>query len=116
MTTRRVLSENISEAQFMQAVVDMARWHQWRVFHPRTVRTITGHHLTAYTGHAGFPDLVLASKDGVIFAELKTQKGRPSNHQQLWRAALEAGGAEYYLWRPSDWWDIEKRLRKGNKK
>ena len=114
MTTRRVLPETISEAQFQAAIVDLAHYFQWRVFHPRTVRTFTGHHLTAYQGHAGFPDLVLAGASGVIFAELKAQKGRPSKDQQLWRSALEAGGAEYYLWRPSDWWEIEKRLRKGN--
>ena len=112
MTTRRVLPDNLTEAQFQGAIVDLAQYFGWRIFHPRTVRTITGHHLTAYTGHAGFPDLVLASPGGVIFAELKTAKGRPTEAQQAWRAMLEAGGAEYYLWRPADWWEIEKRLRK----
>lgn len=112
MTTRRVIPENISEAAFQSYVVEAAAWHGWKTFHPRTVRTFKGNHLTAYQGDAGFPDLVLAhDKRGVIFAELKTQKGRMSTGQQLWRLALESGGAEYHLWRPSDWWDIEKRLR-----
>lgn len=112
MTTRQVIPENISEAAFQSYVVEAAARHGWKTFHPRTVRTFKGNHLTAYQGDAGFPDLVLAhDKRGVIFAELKTQKGRVSAGQQLWRLALEAGGAEYYLWRPSDWWDIEKRLR-----
>jgi len=112
MTTRRVIAENIDERSFMQLVIETAKWNGWQVFHPRTVRLDSGRHLTAYQGDAGFPDLVLAhEKAGVIFAELKTQKGKPSTSQQLWRLNLESGGAEYHLWRPSDWWSIEKRLR-----
>lgn len=112
MTFRRVLPENINEAEFQAAILDMARWLGWRTFHPRTVRTITGHHLTAYAGEAGFPDLVLAhSRRGVLFAELKVKRNKLSAQQELWREVLERAGAEYHLWRPDDWAAIEKRLK-----
>ena len=112
MTTRRVLPADINEAQFQAAVLDMARWFGWRTFHPRTVKSITGHHLTAYQGEAGFPDLVLAhGQRGVIFAELKVKRNRLSMHQELWRDVLERAGAEYHLWRPEDWTAIETRLK-----
>ena len=116
MTTRQVLPQNISEAEFQTAIMDMAAWFGWRRFHPRTVQILKGAHLTPYKGEGGFPDLVLVHRSkGIIFAELKAQKGRMSSSQELWRADLEAAGAEYHLWRPSDWWEIEKRL-KGTKK
>ena len=92
--------------------MDLAAWMGWRRFHPRTVQIMKGAHLTPYLGEAGFPDVVLVHRNrGIIFAELKTQHGRLTPQQELWRADLEAAGAEYYLWRPSDWHSIEKRLR-----
>lgn len=112
MTTRRVIPENITEAQFQTAILDLARWLGWRTFHPRTIKSFTGHHLTAYQGERGFVDLVLAHPQrGVIFAELKSKTGRLSIHQELWREVLERAGAEYHLWRPQDWHNIEKRLK-----
>jgi hypothetical protein len=103
---------NMSEAEFQTCVMDLARWTGWKVFHPRTVKTEKGKHLTAYTGDKGFPDLVLAhQRYGVIFAELKTEKGRMSDEQRDWAIELKHGGAEYYVWRPSDWEEIKKRLR-----
>lgn len=115
MTTKSVLPANLSEKEFMAAILELAAWHGWRRFHPRTVQIARGAHLTAYQGEAGFPDLVLVHRHkGIIFAELKAQKGRMSAGQELWRADLEAAGAEYHLWKPADWWEIQKRLR-GNR-
>jgi len=54
----------------------------------------------------GLPDLVLCKPPRLIFAELKTEKGIVSPHQQEWLDALaQCLGVEVYLWRPSD---IEK--------
>lgn len=101
----------MTEAQFQHKVLDAARWLGWRCFHPRTVQTADGRHLTAYTGEAGFPDLVLAHRNrGLILAELKTARGRLTEAQKLWRDELLAAGAEYYLWRPDDWECIVNRL------
>ena len=57
----------------------------------------------------GFPDLVLVRRGRIIFAELKTDKGKLSAAQECWGAELECcEGIEYYVWRPRDWdWVLE---------
>ncbi|MDR4533224.1 VRR-NUC domain-containing protein [Glutamicibacter sp. PS] len=53
---------------------------------------------------AGFPDLVLVHpRRGVIFAELKSERGRVSDAQQAWLEDLRAAGQVAYVWRPMDW-------------
>ena len=105
----------ISEAAFQQAVIDLARWTGWRIFHPRTVHTAQGTHLTAFYGDAGFPDLVLVHRNrGVIFAELKSERGRLTNDQTLWGEYLKAAGVEYHVWRPDDMETVKDILRKLN--
>jgi hypothetical protein len=61
---------------------------------------------------AGFPDLVLASADGVAFVELKSAKGRLSERQKEWIAVLEPH-VDMMVWYPADWLDgtIERYLK-----
>jgi VRR-NUC domain-containing protein len=49
---------------------------------------------------SGWPDLVIAGPDTILFAELKTQGGRVSPAQREWITALEAAGQVVFLWRP----------------
>jgi len=52
---------------------------------------------------AGFPDLVLAHPaGGVIFAELKSDRGRLTPAQQEWADVLAAAGAEVWVVYPKD--------------
>jgi len=63
----------------------------------------------------GFPDLVLVNPEQkrVIFAELKTEKGKLTPEQEEWLVALlECGGHEVYVWRPGDIEEIARILRK----
>ena len=54
------------------------------------------------TGSPGFPDIVMAHQvRGLIFAELKTAKGKTSEAQDDWLETLRSH-AECYLWRPCD--------------
>jgi hypothetical protein len=60
----------------------------------------------------GFPDLVLAHRDrGVMFVELKAEKGKLSAEQTAWGLRLAAAGATWHVWKPSDWPIIESTLK-----
>lgn len=89
------------EQDFLEAVLELAEWCQWRVTHSRPARTSDGW-ATAISGAPGFPDLVLVRPPRVVFVELKTERGQPTKDQTLWLAALAASNVETYLWRPSD--------------
>ena len=98
----------ISEASFLQQVKGLAYIHGWTLHHSQPSLTRTGRYLT--TGSPGFPDVVLVHKDkGLIFAELKTTKGKLLEAQENWLAMLNRH-AEVYVWRPDDLKDIEHRL------
>ena len=100
----------ISEKVFTKQVIDLARWHKWLVAHFRTSMNASGRWMTAVQGDgAGFPDLVLARNGEVIFAELKTEIGKLSPKQVDWYKALPQ--RSYYLWRPSDYPEIERTLK-----
>lgn len=88
--TRRPLVR-LTEKEWMSQVVHLARSLGWATYHP----------LISMRSQPGFPDLVMA-KDRVIFVELKTDKGKLSEHQERWREHLQNAGAEYHLWRPDD--------------
>ena len=93
----------MNEAEFQTAVVELARWTGWLVFHDYDSRRNT----------AGFPDLVLVHPQrGVLFCELKTEKGVVSGAQQRWLDTLTAAGPEAYVWRPDDMPAIRDRLTK----
>ena len=100
----------INERAFQRQVIALAKRHGWLVFHPLTSQK-RGAWSTFQLGHKGFPDLVLAHPaSGVIFAELKSQKGKVSADQEHWRAVLEEAGAKYRLWRPRDWPTLKAEL------
>ena len=91
-----------TEAGFQEAVMALAHTQGWLVAHFRPARTDQGWRTPVAAEGAGFPDLVLV-RDRVIFAELKTERGRVRPEQQRWLDALAGAGAEAVLWRPSDW-------------
>ena len=98
----------ISEASFMQQVKALAYIHGWDCHHASPTQTAKGRWLTS--GAVGFPDLVLCHKvKGLIFAELKSAKGRTSPAQEHWLSILHPH-AECYIWRPEDLQLIEQRL------
>lgn len=102
-----------SESGFQGWVIDLAHTYGWLVYHARPSRVRDGRWATAMTGDPGFPDLVLARGGRVIFAELKTDRGRISDSQQQWLEYLQGDGDdqlrhprarshEVYVWRPVD--------------
>lgn len=97
-----------TEAQFQAQVVELAEWLGYAWYHAHDSRR----------SPAGFPDLVLVRPRGrglsarVIFAELKSQRGRPTDAQHVWLTALIDADAEVYVWRPSDFRAIEATLKR----
>ena len=95
----------LTEKAFQAQVVALARTLGWQVYHPFDSRRST----------PGFPDLTLVRDRRLVFAELKTERGRVTAAQRGWLDALGGVAAaadcvEVYLWRPSDWDDIERIL------
>jgi len=90
-----------TEAQFQASVIRYAELMGWRVYHVHDSRK----------SRAGFPDLVMVRRPRVIFAELKSERGRASEDQLAWLDALDQCGQEVYQWRPSQWNIVERILR-----
>lgn len=85
----------MTEKVWQQTVVELAQLNGWLVFHPFDSRRST----------PGYPDLTLV-RDRVVFAELKTEKGRLTPDQELWLERLEGAGAETHVWRPSQFDEV----------
>lgn len=101
-----LLAPRISEGQFQETVIQLAKLRGWLVMHTRPAWSEKGWR-TPIEGDAGFPDLVLARHGKVIYAELKSEKGRVTAAQQKWMTAL----GDVHLWRPSDLDQIKEVLR-----
>jgi VRR-NUC domain len=90
-----------NERHFQLAVIELATHCRWRVFHVHDARR----------SNPGWPDLTLARGTRLVFAELKTAKGRVRAEQREWLDALEVAGVQVFVWRPSDWPAIRDALR-----
>lgn len=108
----------MTESEFQDNVVDLAHIHGWRVFHARNAKVGDKHMTPIQYDGKGFPDLVLAHPDkGVIYAELKSTKGRLSKAQNEWLDVLEEATdeAQVFVWRPEDIQAIHRVLRRGTR-
>tara|TARA_R110000744_G_scaffold112956_1_gene211702 strand:+ start:277 stop:606 length:330 start_codon:yes stop_codon:yes gene_type:complete len=95
------ITSTMSETTFLNWVMDLANQATWLVYHTHDSRR----------SQPGFPDLTMAKGGRLIFAELKSEKGRVSPHQQVWLNQLEKiKGVEVYLWRPSHIDEIVDKL------
>ena len=111
---QRLIANAMSEEDLLTCCIDLAHALGYRVAHFRPARTAKGWR-TAMTGDAGFPDLVLANGQRVIFAELKAEGKKPTRVQWNWLAALEVmKPVEVHVWLPSQWLsgEIERCLRR----
>lgn len=83
----------MTEAQLQKAVMDLVRWLGLLAFHSTDSRR---------DSCAGWPDLVICGQGGVIYRELKAERGRLRPEQLDWLSRLTQGGADAGIWRPSD--------------
>lgn len=98
----RMMAGQMREKDLQSQVEKLARSCGWLVYHTHDSRR----------SGPGFPDLVLVRGRRVLWRELKTMKGRASEHQLAWLGALGAAGQDAGIWRPLDWFDgtISKEL------
>jgi hypothetical protein len=108
-----ILARQVSESPFQTDVIALAKLRGWLVQHSRTAINKSGKYATPIQGHKGFPDLVLARDGAVIFAELKKVGAYPSADQRRWLETLRSAGLAVYVWRPTDWPEIEAALHDG---
>lgn len=99
---RTVLDEACTERQFQDAVVELAKWHKWTVFHDEDSRR----------NERGLPDLLIWRGPGVLLMwELKKESGVLSTDQKRWlRHLATVPGVDARCLRPSNWGYIEAVL------
>lgn len=103
----------VLEKDFLRTILDCARLHGWTSAHFGSTVKLVRRGGAAIPipdkGAAGFPDLVLVRPPRILFAEVKVRQPL-SAEQAEWMRLLLACGCEAYVWRPSDWPEIEGRL------
>jgi hypothetical protein len=99
---QRAVTAGLTEKLWQQQVLDIAHLYGWRSYHTHDSRRST----------AGYPDLTLIRPPRLVFAELKSMRGRISTDQQQWLDELHAcPGVEAYLWRPDQLEQVAAVLR-----
>src|SRR5688500_13443580 len=122
MSARETLDAAMSEKAFMDAVTDLAEAYGWLWAHvPDKLYKLAAKEgrYDAMGGAKALPDLIMVHPFDqwrpIIFAELKTERGKASEEQLQWLAALYRGEVmEDYvlvrLWKPHDWPEIQRIL------
>jgi hypothetical protein len=94
----RLPARDMTERQLQQSVTDLCRVLHLLCYHTRDSRGSS----------AGFPDLVIIGS-AILFAELKSQHGKATIEQGVWRDGIREAGGTWYLWRPEHWHSGEIR-------
>ena len=95
-----------TEKDFQARVVEFATLMGWKVYHTYDSRR----------SNPGFPDLILVQGRSMFCLELKSEKGKVSDAQMEWIAALDdVRHVEAGVYRPHDEEDIRKALKKRGK-
>jgi len=90
----------LSEKQWQSKVVAYAKAHGWHVMHQHDSRR----------SEPGWPDLTLIRPPVLVFAELKAEDGKLRKEQPHVMGLLRACGLPVFLWRPSQWPDVQREL------
>ena len=103
MRKRKTTRPENTEKAWLAQVRYLAKTLGWQFWHPW---------LTIYSAR-GWPDVALVRPPRLIFAELKTEKGKVSPEQQEWLDLLRSvgGNVEVYVWRASDFDEVVRILR-----
>jgi hypothetical protein len=103
---------SVTEAQFLEQVIDLAHVFGYRVAHFRPAWSGRGYRTPVQGDGAGFPDLILVGRGRVIAAELKRETTQATPDQLAWLTAFTEAGIATYVWRPRDLERIAEVLRR----
>ena len=92
-----------------KTVAEYAQYNGWKVAHFRRAQTAKGWRTPVGFDGKGFVDFVMA-RERIVYCECKTGSGRLTKEQREWRDAIVAAGGEWYLWKPSDWDEVQRVL------
>jgi hypothetical protein len=81
------LARAMTEDELLTAITEAATYLGWRWVHYRRSD------LAQMQGHSGFPDVVLARANRVLFLELKSRTGKLRPDQHAWAEAI---GEDWY--------------------
>ena len=99
------LDAKISEADFKDMVISIAKRYGWLVHHDLPAQNSRGRWMTNVQGDAGFPDLFMVHPfqgGRPLVIELKAEKGKTTPGQKIWLNACEMAGCHAAVWKPSD--------------
>lgn len=91
-----------TETECQATIIEAARYAGWLIHHTRPAINQSGRWSTPLSGHAGFPDLILAHPRGrLLIVELKRRPNRATTAQDEWLTTLRACGIDARLvWVP----------------
>lgn len=95
----------MTESEFKNAILDVAKWTGWLVHHDLPSTDQRGKWRTHVQGDVGFPDLVLLHPrlGRLLVIELKAAKGRATPQQVEWLEGFSRAGIHAEVWKPGDW-------------
>ena len=92
----------MTENDFLNQLLDLAKVLGWRRAHFRPARTAYGWRTAVSGDGVGFPDLILVRGRRILAVELKSQRGALTEEQGDWLTSLQVAGVETHVWRPAD--------------
>jgi hypothetical protein len=97
-----VVAREPNEREWSKVVCDYARLTNWCIYHT----------WISVRSEKGWPDLALVRPPRLVLAELKREKGKVTENQAFWLDLLrQCAGVEVFIWRPSDWPEVQEVLR-----
>jgi hypothetical protein len=111
LTDEQRALRQVTEAEFLAQVIDLAHICGYRVAHFRPAYTARGWRTPVQGDGAGFPDTLILGHGRLIVAELKSARGKATPGQLAWLAAFADAGIQAYVWSPGDLDEIVGVLR-----
>lgn len=99
LTDEEKLLRTITESHFQKWVQQVMTQKGWRWYHAADNIPRGGWKANI---KPGFPDLIAVRGVRLLVAELKTETGKTTEHQDAWLEELNGTPAEVYVWRPRD--------------